>query len=61
MYRTVTHDIEVTVTPRFLPERSSHEKNYFFWSYTVEINNRKPGNRAAQDPPLADYRDVRAV
>ena len=40
MYRTVTHDIEVTVTPRFLPERSSHEKNYFFWSYTVEINNR---------------------
>ena len=40
MYRTVTHDIEVTVTPRFLPERSSHEKKYFFWSYTVEINNR---------------------
>lgn len=40
MYRTVTHDIEVKVTPRFLPERSSHEKNYFFWSYTVEINNR---------------------
>jgi ApaG protein len=40
MYRTVTHNIEVTVTPRFLPERSSHEKNYFFWSYTVEINNR---------------------
>jgi ApaG protein len=40
MYRTVTHNIEVTVTPRFLPERSSHEKNYFFWSYTVEISNR---------------------
>ena len=40
MYRTVTRKIEVTVTPRFLPERSSHEKNYFFWSYTIEINNR---------------------
>jgi ApaG protein len=40
MYRAVTRDIEVTVTPRFLPERSSNEKNYFFWSYTVEISNR---------------------
>src|SRR5919198_588764 len=40
MYRAVTRNIEVTVTPRFLPERSSHEKNYFFWSYTIEISNR---------------------
>ena len=40
MYHTVTHNIEVTVTPRFLPERSSQEKSYFFWAYTIEINNR---------------------
>src|SRR5262245_22526084 len=40
MYRAVTRNIEVTVTPRFLPERSSHGKNYFFWSYTIEISNR---------------------
>jgi ApaG protein len=39
MYRTVTHDIEVKVTPRFLPERSSKEQSYFFWSYTIEITN----------------------
>src|ERR1700748_2094089 len=39
MYRAVTRNIEVKVTPRFLPERSSHEKSYFFWSYTIEISN----------------------
>src|ERR1700676_5427509 len=40
MYQTVTRDIEVTVSPRFLPERSSIEKNFYFWAYTVEISNR---------------------
>src|SRR5215468_10555184 len=39
MYQTVTRNIEVTVTPRFLPERSSREKSYFFWAYTIEITN----------------------
>ena len=40
MYRTVTRNVEVKVTPRFLPERSSHEQSYYFWSYTIEITNR---------------------
>jgi len=39
MYRATTHNIAVSVTPRFMPERSSLEKNYFFWSYTIEITN----------------------
>jgi ApaG protein len=39
MYHAVTRKIEVSVTPRFLPERSSAEKSYFFWSYTIEIRN----------------------
>ncbi len=39
MYRAVTRDIEVKVVPRFLPERSSGEQNYYFWSYTIEITN----------------------
>ena len=39
MYHAVTRKIEVNVTPRFLPERSSVEKSYFFWSYTIEIRN----------------------
>jgi ApaG protein len=40
LYRAVTRDIEVRVTPRFLEERSSPEKGQYFWSYTIEIVNR---------------------
>ena len=40
MYQTMTRNIEVTVTPKFMPERSSQEKSYFFWAYTIEISNR---------------------
>lgn len=39
MFVARTRDIEVKVTPRFLPERSSTDKRYFFWSYTIEITN----------------------
>lgn len=39
MYRAVTHEIEVTVTPRFLPERSSPGNGYYFWAYTIDITN----------------------
>jgi len=38
MYRAVTRQIEVTVEPNFLPERSSVENRYF-WSYTIVITN----------------------
>lgn len=40
MYRAVTRNIEVTVVPRFLPERSVLDKGPFFWAYTIEITNR---------------------
>ncbi len=40
MYHTVTRNIEVTVTPRFLAERSSPDNGYFFWAYTIAIINR---------------------
>src|SRR5579872_6052053 len=40
MYRAVTHNIEVVVTPRFVPDRSSPENSYFFWAYTIAITNR---------------------
>ena len=40
MYRAITRHIEVTVKPRFLPERSSLENSRFFWAYTIEITNR---------------------
>ena len=39
MYRAVTRKIEVTVTPRFVSERSSHANGYYFWSYTIDITN----------------------
>lgn len=39
MYRSVTRNIEVTVTPRFLSERSSPDSGYFFWAYTINLTN----------------------
>ena len=42
MYQAVTREIEVTVAPRFLAERSSPDNGYFFWAYTIEITNRGP-------------------
>jgi ApaG protein len=40
MYRAVTRQIEVTVEPNFMPERSSVDKREFFWSYTIVITNK---------------------
>ena len=39
MYRAITRKIEVTVTPRFLSDRSSPANSYFFWAYTIDITN----------------------
>jgi ApaG protein len=39
MYRAVTRQIEVTVQPNYMPERSSADKSEFFWSYTIVITN----------------------
>src|ERR1700750_548851 len=39
MYRAVTRQIEVTVEPNFLPERSSPDRQEDFWSYTIVITN----------------------
>ena len=37
-YRAVTRQIEVTVEPNFMPDRSVDNREYF-WSYTVVITN----------------------
>lgn len=39
MYRAVTRNIEITVTPRYMPDRSSPEAGHYFWAYTIEITN----------------------
>jgi len=46
MYRAVTRNIEVTVTPRYLPERSAPGDDEYFWAYKVTITNR--GTDSAQ-------------
>ena len=40
MYQSVTRDIEVTVTPQYLADRSSPATSEYFWAYTIEITNR---------------------
>ena len=42
MYRSVTRQIEVKVTPRFVPERSSPANGYYFWAYTINLANLGP-------------------
>ena len=40
MYSRITRDIEVTVLPEFVPERSDADEGHYFWAYTVEIANQ---------------------
>ena len=40
LYSRVTRDIEITVLPEFLPERSDASEDHYFWAYTVEIANQ---------------------
>src|SRR5579872_1388012 len=40
MYQAITRDIEVTVSLRFLEERSSPAHGQYFWAYTIKIVNR---------------------
>jgi ApaG protein len=39
MYRAITRQIEVTVKPDFMPERSATERGQYFWAYTIVITN----------------------
>lgn len=39
MYRATTRGVQVTVTPRFAPERSDPDRSQYFWAYTIEIIN----------------------
>ena len=46
MYSLTTKDIEITVEPEYLPERSEPDEGRYFWAYTIEIANN--GSRTAQ-------------
>lgn len=39
MYRAVTHDIEVSVEPFFLPDHSEPEESRYVWAYQITIAN----------------------
>ena len=40
MYKAISHDIQITVMPEFLPDQSDPDEERFFWAYTIEITNR---------------------
>jgi ApaG protein len=40
MYSAITHDIQITATPAYSPERSEPAENRYFWTYTIDIVNR---------------------
>lgn len=39
LYEKVTHDIRVSVLPRFVPEHSNAEQGHYLYIYTVIIKN----------------------
>ena len=46
MYTAVSHQIKVTVRPKYLEEQSEPDESRYFWSYTIEIAN--DGDRIVQ-------------
>ena len=40
MYKAVTRDIEVSVEPFFMPDRSAPDDRRYFWGYRVTIDNQ---------------------
>lgn len=39
MYRAITHDIEVSVEPFYLEDRSEPEESHYVWAYRITIAN----------------------
>jgi ApaG protein len=40
MYSLSTKDVEITVEPEYLAERSEPDQGRYFWAYTIEIGNQ---------------------
>ncbi|MDX2259923.1 MAG: Co2+/Mg2+ efflux protein ApaG [Hyphomicrobiaceae bacterium] len=39
MYEALTDGLRVRVEPQYIEDRSSPEESYYFWAYTVTIDN----------------------
>ncbi|MDB5569198.1 MAG: apaG [Hyphomicrobiales bacterium] len=46
MYSETTHEIEITVHPEFMADRSQPDAGRWFWAYTIAIRNA--GSRTVQ-------------
>jgi len=46
MYSETTEQIDITVEPEFLPDRSEPDSGRWFWAYTIRIRNN--GTRTVQ-------------
>ncbi len=42
MYCETTHEIEITVQPEYMAERSEPDASRWFWAYTIAIRNTGP-------------------
>lgn len=40
MYRAVTHEIEISVQPIYMEDRSDPEESEYFWAYRITIANK---------------------
>ena len=52
------YQIQVDVTPTYLPHQSSPEEGVYVFAYTIQIRNT--GTVAAQLPPASEARSTRA-
>lgn len=39
LYEALTHGVRIRVRPEYQAEQSSPDEGYYFWSYTIEIQN----------------------
>lgn len=39
MFTQTSHSIKITVLPRYLPEQSSPQEDFYVWSYTITMEN----------------------
>ncbi len=45
-YKSISNDFEVSVFPQYIPEQSSPEQSYYFFTYKIKLVNQ--GTKTAQ-------------
>ena len=52
----ITRGVAISVEPRYLPERSNPERNYYFFTYHVIIHNQ--GDETRKEVHLPEKNEV---